>query len=56
MLKNNAFKWTSKAEQAFEELKVALCTAPVLALLDFSQEFTVEADACAQGMGVVLMQ
>lgn len=55
-LKKNAFKWTSEAEHAFEELKVALCTALVLTLPDFSKEFTVEADACAQGMGAVLKQ
>lgn len=37
-------------------MKLALCSAPVLALTDFTKEFTVEADACSQGMGVVLMQ
>jgi hypothetical protein len=29
---------------------------PVLALLNFQEQFTVEIDACAHGTGVVLMQ
>lgn len=56
MLKKKSFGWTKDSEIAFENLKTALCTAPVLALPNFNQEFVVEADACFQGMGAVLMQ
>lgn len=41
---------------AFEQLKEALTTTPVLALLDFSQQFIVECDASDMGIGVVLHQ
>ncbi|XP_019170443.1 PREDICTED: uncharacterized protein LOC109166012 [Ipomoea nil] len=56
MLRKNAFQWSDESEKAFEQLKVALCSAPVLALPDFNETFVVEADACYKGMGAVLMQ
>lgn len=33
-----------------------MSTTPVLALPDFTQQFQVETDACADGIGVALMQ
>lgn len=56
MLKKGAFTWTNEADRAFEELKKIMSTTPVLALPDFSIQFTVETDACKGGIGVVLMQ
>nr|XP_009593959.1 uncharacterized protein LOC104090542 [Nicotiana tomentosiformis] len=52
----DSFKWTGKATAAFQSLKNALTTAPVLALPDFSLVFTVEADACDVGIGAVILQ
>lgn len=37
-------------------MKSAMVSTPVLAFSDFNQPFVVETDACATGVGVVLMQ
>jgi hypothetical protein len=54
--KNSIFVWTINHDVAFETLKSALVTAPVLVLLDFSKPFVVEADASDLGVGAFLMQ
>jgi len=46
--------WTSKTEAAFQALKKALISAPVLALPNFNLPFTIETDASAKGIGAVL--
>lgn len=56
MLKIGGFTWTPASEEAFEQLKQALMSAPVLALPDFSKEFTIECDASGIGIGAVLSQ
>ncbi|XP_015161375.1 uncharacterized protein [Solanum tuberosum] len=56
LLKKEGFQWSDKATQAFEKLKEALVSAPVLVLPNNSSVFIVETDACDYGIGAVLMQ
>jgi hypothetical protein len=56
LLKKNSFTWTPTTAQAFQTLKMAMCTTPVLTLLDFRNTFVLECDALGKGIGVVLMQ
>jgi transposase InsO family protein len=54
--KGVVYAWTTDTECAFQTLKQALITAPVLSLPDFSKTFTVETDASDTGIGAVLTQ
>nr|GEZ68889.1 putative reverse transcriptase domain-containing protein [Tanacetum cinerariifolium] len=50
------FKWGDKQEAAFQLLKQKLCSAPILALPEGSEDFIVYYDASNKGLGAVLMQ
>nr|GEZ00008.1 retrotransposon protein, putative, Ty3-gypsy subclass [Tanacetum cinerariifolium] len=50
------FEWGDKQEAAFQLLKQKLCSAPILALPDGSEDFIVYYDASNKGLGPMLMQ
>jgi hypothetical protein len=56
LLKKEGFTWTTTATEAFDALKKALTTTPVLQLLDFDKSFIVDCDASGSGFGAVLHQ
>jgi hypothetical protein len=54
--KHSVFVWTSVQQTAFEALKQALLSAPVLALPDFTRPFSIETDASSTGIEALLQQ
>ncbi|GJY74932.1 putative reverse transcriptase domain-containing protein [Tanacetum coccineum] len=50
------FEWGDKQETTFQLIKQKLCSAPILALPEGSEDFIVYCDASKKGLGVVLMQ
>ena len=49
------FDWDDRSEEAFQELKRRLTSAPILIVLDRGQGCTVYCDASRAGLGCVLM-
>jgi hypothetical protein len=57
LLKNDTkFDWSSKCNEAFEQLKVLLTTAPFSAQPDIEKPFDVYCDMSGSGLGCVLIQ
>ncbi|GJZ33801.1 putative reverse transcriptase domain-containing protein [Tanacetum coccineum] len=50
------FVWGDKQEAAFQLLKQKLCSAPILALPEGSEDFIAYCDASKKGLGTMLMQ
>lgn len=50
------FIWTSTHEDSFMPLKLALTSAPVLAIPNLQKPFTIETNASDKGIGAVLQQ
>ncbi|GJR72851.1 putative reverse transcriptase domain-containing protein [Tanacetum coccineum] len=50
------FVWGDKQEAAFQLLKQKLCSAPILALPEGSEDFIAYCDASKKGLGAVLIQ
>jgi hypothetical protein len=57
LLENDVkFDWSPKCDEAFEQLKTLLTTAPVLAQSDIEKPFDVYCDTSVIRLGCVLMQ
>lgn len=54
--KDVLFQWTTECQEAFQTLKAAITSSPVLAYPNFEADFVLETDASAQGLGAVLSQ
>jgi len=48
--------WTTECEEAFQEVKRMLCTAPMLRPPDMAKEFFLSTDASMRGFGALLEQ
>jgi hypothetical protein len=56
LLRCDAFVWDNEATTAFQALKEALTTGPILQMPDFNKLFMVDCDASGTGFDVVLHQ
>ncbi|GJW27759.1 putative reverse transcriptase domain-containing protein [Tanacetum coccineum] len=54
--KDKKYEWGKEKEEAFQTLKQKLCSAPILALPEGTEDFMVYCDASLKGYGAVLMQ
>lgn len=54
--KDRMFTWLPKHEEAFDILKLSLCSEPVLQYPDFSRSFNLTTDASGHAVGGVLSQ
>ncbi|GKC89281.1 putative reverse transcriptase domain-containing protein [Tanacetum coccineum] len=54
--KDKKYEWGKEEEGAFQTLKQKLCSAPILALPEGTEDFVVYCDASLKGYGAVLMQ
>ncbi|GKA29066.1 retrovirus-related pol polyprotein from transposon 297 family protein, partial [Tanacetum coccineum] len=52
--KKDNFLWSIEALTDSQKLKQTLISTPVLRLLNFSKDFTVECDASSEGTGAIL--
>nr|GEV00746.1 hypothetical protein [Tanacetum cinerariifolium] len=54
--KNKKYEWGKEEEEDFQTLKQKLCSTPILALPEGTEDFVVYCDASLKGYGAVLMQ
>jgi len=56
LCKDTKFNWNEDCQKAFEELKKALMSYPILRMPDFSKEFFLYTDASGLAIGAILAQ
>ena len=54
--RDTVFVWSPECQQAYQELKIRLTSAPILAYPNFKLDFVLETDASIEGLGAVLGQ
>lgn len=54
--KTAEFKWDTDCQTAFEQIRLRLISAPILAFPDLERPFTLDTDASDAGIGAVLSQ
>ena len=54
--KSTSIEWDESCQRAFDAIKHALSTAPVLALPDFTKPFVLTTDASGHTIGAILLQ
>ncbi|GJY22365.1 putative reverse transcriptase domain-containing protein [Tanacetum coccineum] len=54
--KDKKYEWGKEEDEAFQLLKQKLCSAPILALPEGTEDFVVYCDVSLKGYGAVLMQ
>ena len=54
--KDAAFMWEKPQQEAFDNLKAVITSAPALAYFDNSKETVLNVDASSKGLGAVILQ
>jgi transposase InsO family protein len=54
--RTSSFAWTTECQNSFDQLRMCLCSSPILAYPDFRKPFILDTDASDTGIGGVLSQ
>lgn len=54
--KGNKFEWSNSQEDAFNKIKIILCTQPILRLYNPTAKTELHTDACQSGLSGMLYQ